>query len=91
MIPLPPIGRDVSLGARVSVGMTGISVGIGLGSWVGKVVGFLGVGVAGEIIACSVGVVVGLAGVQAARNKIIAKNGIMRFMMIDMDEPPNSN
>jgi hypothetical protein len=58
---------------------------------VGKVVGFPGADVALELIACSVADWVGLAGVQAARNTIIAKNGIMRFVKIDKDYPPNSN
>jgi hypothetical protein len=84
MIPLPTVGREVWVGAWVSVGMTGISVGTGLGCRVGSAVVSIGVGTAGDRITLSVAVVVGLADVQAARNKTIAKNGIMRWWMIDI-------
>jgi hypothetical protein len=91
IIPLPTVGIDVWVGTWMSVGIMGTTEGTGLGTWVGNDVGFTGVADTVGLWDCSVANKVGLAGVHAAKNNIIAKTGIKRFMLINLDYSPNSN
>jgi hypothetical protein len=75
----------------VSVGMMGTIDGTWLGTWVVNDVGFTGVADTIGLRDCSVANKVGFAGVQAAKNNIIAKKGIKRFILINLDNSPNSN